>query len=94
MSGSPGIVPRYMLLGIVGAGSGRRSAEVHRVEQGGLWCSRRGWSMPYGVMWTANGPTACCSLWGWMSLRHAAALVWACLLLIHAASAGDAAGFT
>ena len=46
MPGSPGTVPRYMLPDIVGAGSGWRRAEVHGVEQGGSWCSQRGWSMP------------------------------------------------
>ena len=37
-------------------------------------------------------PTACCSLWGWMSLRGATARVWERPSLIHTASARDAAG--
>ena len=35
MPGSPGTVPGYMLLVMVGAGSGWRRGEVHGVEQGG-----------------------------------------------------------
>ena len=49
MPGSLGTVPRYMLPVMVGAGSGWRRSEVRGVEQGGLWCSHREWSMPYGV---------------------------------------------
>ena len=93
MPGSPGTVPRYMLPLMVGAGCGWRRGEVHRVEQGGSWCSHRGWFMPYGLMCTAKGPTAGCSLWGWMLLRRATARVWERLSLIHTASARDAAGF-
>ena len=63
------------------------------MEQGGSWCSERGWSMPYGVMLTAKGWTVRCSLWGWMSLRRATACVWECPLLIHRAAAYHAAGF-
>ena len=62
MPGSPGAVPRYRLPVMVGAGSGRRRGEVHGVEQSGSWCSHWGWLMPYGVMCTAKGPTARCSL--------------------------------
>ena len=40
----------------------------------------------------ANGPTARCSLWGWMSLRRATARVWEGLSLIHTVSARVAAG--
>ena len=47
--------------------------------------------MLYGVMCTAKGLTACCSLWGWMSLRRAPARMWDCPSLIQRASAGDAA---
>ena len=93
MPGSPGTVPRYMLPVMVGAGSGWRRGEVHGVEQGGSWCSHRGWWMPYGVTCTAKGPTARWSLWGWMLLRRATALVWDRPSLIHTASARDAAGF-
>ena len=46
----PGMVPRYTLPVMVGAGSRWRRGEVHGVEQGGSWCSHRGWLMPYGVM--------------------------------------------
>ena len=49
--------------------------------------------MPYGAMSTAKGPTARCSLWGWMLLRRASARVWERPSLIHTASAGDAARF-
>ena len=93
MPGSPGTVPRYMLPVMVGAGSGWRMGEVHGVEQGGLWCSERGWLMPYGVMSTAKGLTARWSLWGWMLLRRATTRVWERPSLIHRASALDAAGF-
>ena len=62
MPGSPGTVPRYMLPVMAGAGSGWRRGEVHGMEQGGSWCSHRGWVMPYGVMCTAKGPTARWSL--------------------------------
>ena len=93
MPGSSGTVPRYMLPVMVGAGSGWRRGGVHGVEQGGSWCSHRGWLMPYGVMCTAKGPTARCSLWGWMSLRRATARVWERPWLIHTASARDAARF-
>ena len=93
MPWSPGTVPRYMLRVMVGAGSGWRRGEVHGVEQGGSWCSHRGWSMPYGVTCTAKGPTARWSLWGWMLLRRATARVWERPSLIHTASARDAAGF-
>ena len=55
--------------------------------------SQRGWSMPYGMMWTAKGPKARCSPWGWMSLRRATACVWECPVQIHTAPARDAAGF-
>ena len=89
----PGRVPRYMLPVMVGAGSGWRRGEVHGVEQGGSWCSHRGWSTPYGVTYTAKGPTARWSLWGWMLLRRATARVWEHPSLIHTASARDAAGF-
>ena len=88
-----GTVPRYMLPVMVGAGSGWRRDEVHEVEQGGSWCSHRGWSMPYGVTCTAKGPTARWSLWGWMLWRRATARVWERPSLIHTASARDAAGF-
>ena len=47
--------------------------------------------MPYGVMCTAKGPTARCSLWGWMSLRRATGRVWERPSLIHTASARDSA---
>ena len=50
MPGSPGTVPRYMLPVMVGAGSGWRRGEVHGVEQGGSWCSHRGWSLLYGAL--------------------------------------------
>ena len=93
MPGSPGTVPRYMLPVMVGAGSGWRRGEVHGVEQGGSWCSHRGWSMPYGVTCTAKGPTARWSLWGWMLWRRATARVSERPSLIHTASARDAAGF-
>ena len=93
MPGSPGTVPRYMLPVTVGAGSGWRRGEVHGSEQGGSWCSHRGWSMPYGVTCTAKGPTARWSLWGWMLWRRATARVWERPSLIHTASARDAAGF-
>ena len=93
MPGYPGTVPRYMLPVMVGAGSRWRRGEVHRVEQGGSWCSHRNWLMPYGVMSTAKGPTACCSLWGRMLLRRAGDCVLERPSLIHTASALDAAGF-
>ena len=93
MPGSPGTVPRYMLPVMVGAGSGWRRGEVHGVEQGGSWCSHRGWSVPYGVTCTARGPTARWSLWGWTLWRRATARVWERPSLIHTASARDAAGF-
>ena len=48
---------------MVGAGSSWCRGEVHRVEQGGWWCSQRELSMPYGVMCTAKFLTAHCSLW-------------------------------
>ena len=70
-----------------------RRGGVHGVEQGGSWCSHRGWSMPYGVTCKAKGPTARWSLWGWMLWRRATARVWARPSLIHTASARDAAGF-
>ena len=92
MPGSPGTVPRYMLPVMGGAGSGWRRGEVHGVEQGGSWCSQRGWSMPYGVTCTAKGRTARWSLWGWMLWRRATARVWERPSLIHTASARDAAG--
>ena len=75
MPRSPGTVLRYMLPVMVGAGSGWRRGEVQGVEQGVSWCSHRGWLMPYGVMLTAKGPTARCSLWGWMLLRRSTARV-------------------
>ena len=90
---SPCTVPKYMFPVMVGAGSGWRTGEVHGVEQGGSCCSHRGWSMPYGEMCTAKCPTARCSLWGWMLWRRATARVWERPLLIHTASARDAAGF-
>ena len=93
MPASPGMVPRYMLPVMAGAGSGWRRGEVHGVEQGGSWCSHQGWLMPYGLMCTAKGPTAHCSLWGWMLLRRATARVTESPPLIHTASARDAAGF-
>ena len=93
MPGSPGMVPRYMLPVMVGAGSGWRWGGLHGVEQGGSWCSHRGWLMPYGVMCTAKGQTARCSLWGCMLLRRATARVWEGPSLIHTASTRDAAGF-
>ena len=93
MPGSPGTVPRYMLPVMVGAGSGWRRGEVHGVEQGGSRCSHRGWLVPYGVTCTAKGPTARCSLLGWMLWRRATARVWERPSLIHTASARDAAGF-
>ena len=93
MPGSPGTVPRYMLPVMVGAGSGWRRGEVHGVEQGGSWCSHRGWWMPYGVACTAKGPTARWSSWGCMLSRRATARVWERPSLIHTASARDAAGF-
>ena len=65
---------------------------MHRMEQGRSWCSQQEWSMPCGVMWTAKGPTARCTLWGWMSLRRATARVWERLSLIRMASTRDAAG--
>ena len=37
MPGSPVNVPSYMLADMVGARSGWRRAEVHRVEKGGPW---------------------------------------------------------
>ena len=92
MPGSPGTVPRYTLPVMVGAGSGWRRGEVHGVEQGGSWCSQRGWSGPYGLTCTAKGPTARWSLWGWMLWRRATACVWERPSLIHTASARDAAG--
>ena len=91
--GSPGTVPRYMLPVMVGAGSGWRRGEVHGVEQGGSWCSHRGWLMPYGVTCTAKGPTARWSLWGGMLWRRATARVWERPSLIHTVSARDAAWF-
>ena len=78
---------------MMGAGSGWRRGKVHGVEQGGSWCSHRGWLMPYRVICTAKGRTARCSLWGWMLLRRATARVWERPLLIHTASARDAAEF-
>ena len=93
MPGSPGTVPRYILPVMVRAGSGWCNGQVHGLEQGGSWCSHRGWLMPYGVMCTAEGPTARWSLWGSMLLRHATARVWEHPSLIHTASARDAAGF-
>ena len=93
MPRSPGTLPRYMLPVMVGAMSGWRRGEVHGVEQGGSWCSHRGWLMPYGVMCTVKGPTARCSLWGWVSLRRATARVWERPSLIHTASARDATAF-
>ena len=89
----PGTVSRYMLPVMVGPESGRRSGELHAVEQGGLWCSHRGWLRPYRGMCTAKGPTARCNLWGWMSLSRASARVWERPSLIDEASAHDAAGF-
>ena len=65
---------------------------MYGLEQGGSWCSQREWSMPYGVMWTAKGPTARFSLWGWMSLRRATSRVWERPTLIHKVCARDAAG--
>ena len=47
--------------------------------------------MPYGVMSAGNGPTAPCSLWGWMALRRAAARLWGRPWLIHTASVRDTA---
>ena len=91
--GSHGMVPRYLLPVMAGAGSGWRRGEVHGVEQGGSWCSHWGWLMPYGLMCTAKGPTVRCSLWGWMSFRRATARVWERPSLIHTASARDAARF-
>ena len=93
MPRSPGTVTRYILPVIMGAGSCWRRDEVHGLEQGGSWCSQRGWLMPYGVMCTAKGPTARWSCWGWMLLRRATARVWERPSLIHTASARDAAGF-
>ena len=93
MPGSPGTVPRYMLPVMVGAGTGWRRGEVHGVEQGGSWCSHRGWSTPYGVTCTAKGQTARWSLWCWMLFRRATARVWERPSLIHTVSARDAAGF-
>ena len=93
MPGSPGTVPRYMLPVMVGAGIGWRRGEVHGVEQGGSWCSHRGWLMPYDVMCTVKHPTALWMLWGWTLLRRATARVWERPSLIHTASARDAAGF-
>ena len=49
--------------------------------------------MPCAVMWTANGLTACCSLWDWMSFGSATAHVLACFSLIHTALVRDAARF-
>ena len=89
----PGMVPRYMLPVMVGAGSGWRRGKVHGVEQCRSWCSYRGRSMPYVGMCTAKGLKARCSLWSWMSLRCATARVWERPSLIHTASARDAAGF-
>ena len=94
MPGLPGTVLRYMLPVMVGAGSGWRRGEVHGVEQGGLWCSHRGWLMLYGGMCTSKGATARRSLWGWMLLRRATARVWERPSQIHTASARDAAGFS
>ena len=48
--------------------------------------------MPYGVMCTAKGLTARCSLWGWMLWRRATGRVWERPSLIHTACARDAAG--
>ena len=93
MPGSPGTVPRYMLLVMVGAGSGWRRGKVHWVEHGGSLCSHRGWMMPYRVTCTAKGQTARWSLWGWMLWRRATARLWERPSLIHTASARDAAGF-
>ena len=83
MPGSPGTVPSYMCSDMVGTGSGWQRGEVHGVQQCGSWCSQREWSMLYGVMWTAKGPTARCSLWGWMSFRRATARVWERPSVIH-----------
>ena len=47
--------------------------------------------MLYGMMWTTKGPTARCSLRGWMSLRCATPCVWERPWLIHTAFAHDAA---
>ena len=63
MPWSPGTVPRYMLLVMLGAWSGWDRGELHGVEQGGSWCSQREWSMPYGLMCTAKGLMAPRSLW-------------------------------
>ena len=49
--------------------------------------------MPYGVTGTAKGLTARWSLWGWMLWRRTTACVWERPLLIHTASARDAAEF-
>ena len=92
MPGSPGTVTRYMLPVMVGAGSGWHRDELHKVEPGGSWCSHRRWSMLYGVICTAKGPTAGCSLWRWMSLRRATTRVSEHPSLIHTASARNAAG--
>ena len=93
MPGSPGTMPRYMLPVMVGAGSGWRWGEVHGVEQGGSWCSHRGWSMPYGMTCTAKGSTVRSSLLGGMLWRRATARLWEHPSLIHMASARDAARF-
>ena len=93
MPGSPGTVPRYMLLVMAGTGSGWRRGEVHGEEQGRSWCSQRGWLMPYGVMCTAKGLTARWTFWDWMLLRRTTAPLWERPSLIHTASARDAAGF-
>ena len=93
MPGPPDTVPRHMLPVMVGSGSGWRMGEVHGLEQGGSWCSHRGWLMPYGVIRTAKGLTARWSLLGRMLLRRATARLWERPSLIHTASARDAAGF-
>ena len=75
-----------------GAGAVGVEARCRGWSRRGGGCSDRGWSMPYGVMCTAKGPTTRCSLWGWMSLRDATARVSERPSLIHTASACDAAG--
>ena len=42
MSAFPGTSPRYMVPVMLRAGSGWCRGEVHRLEQGGSWCSHRG----------------------------------------------------
>ena len=72
MPGPPGTAAVYMLPVMVEADSGWRRGEVHGVEQGGSWCSTRGWSMRYGVTCTAKGLTVRWVFWGWMfsEARH------------------------